>query len=60
MKNWTLKFWGVLDYEEEIEKVLKKMFFAEILALLLLNPYCTCCKLSFEVYNSFVAQNLTF
>ena len=58
--NCTLKFFGVLEYVQQIEKDFENFFFTQRFFFVFLNSYCTCFQPSFEVYNSFAACNLKF
>ena len=61
LKNWRLKiFRHALQWRENLKKWKISIFFFENHTFSYLNLNFTCSQLSFEVYNVFVAQNLTF
>ena len=60
-ENWTSKFLGgPRALAEKLKNRKKNFFFFKKSFFFLLNYYCTCSQLSFEVYNTSVAQNLKF
>ena len=59
-KIWILNFLGSSSISRKLKILTKKIIFCRDSHSFLLNPYYTCSQLSFEVYNSFVAQNWSF
>ena len=60
---WKLdveNFWGSSSMSRKIEKIEKNPFFCKKSYFFWLNLFCIRSQLSFEVYNSSVAQNLKF
>ena len=60
-KNFFWRFWHQrVPPLEKNRKYQKKSFFWKKSYFFFLNLYCTCSKLSFDVYNSHVSKNFEF
>ncbi len=61
LENWTSKILGgPRALGEKLKNRKRIFFFFKKSYFFWLNYYCTCSQLSFEVYNTSVAQNLKF